>query len=42
MIIFKKEEKVGEEVEVRTATIDPTNVGAIWRLERDGWIREEA
>ncbi len=42
MIIFKKEETFGDKVEVRTATIDPTNLGAIWRLERDGWIREEA
>tara|TARA_R110000822_G_scaffold46727_3_gene124336 strand:- start:5633 stop:5761 length:129 start_codon:yes stop_codon:yes gene_type:complete len=42
MITFTKEEDYGNEVEVRTATIDPTNLGAIWRLERDGWIRKEA
>ena len=42
MIIFTKEEDYGnEEVEVRTATIDPTNLGAIQRLERDGWTRQE-
>lgn len=39
MITYTKEENVGEEIEVRTATIDPTNNGAIWRLERDGWTR---
>lgn len=42
MIIYTKTEDLGNgRVDVTTATIDPTNLGAIWKLERDGWVREE-
>ena len=41
MITYTKTQDLGNGVETLTATIDPTNAGAIWRLERDGWVREE-
>ena len=42
MITYTKtEDLINGEVEVITATIDPTNLGAIQRLERDGWTRQE-
>ena len=41
MITYTKTEDLGNgEVDVKTATIDPTNLGAIWRLERDGWVKQ--
>ena len=41
MITYTKTEDLGNgEVEVITATIDPTNLGAIQRLERDGWVKQ--
>jgi len=41
MIIFTKTEDYGQGPETKTATINPTNLGAIQRLERDGWTRQE-